>query len=142
MNRSENIVDPWPSKRTCLQPLLVRRLNTSSMSTTTKSSTSYPIVSYRYQQDAPGVLRPSVPREEWKLYPTTTPSGLRLLLETTKEGEEDVGIVLKILNGASVLVSLRPKRDEAAYWVLIVICRRNSTLFTTLVSQLRIKALL
>ncbi|PVF95405.1 hypothetical protein CPB86DRAFT_591995 [Serendipita vermifera] len=69
------------------------------MSTTTTSSTSYPIVSYRYQQDAPGVLRPSVPREEWKLYPTTTPSGLRLLLETTKEEDRDVNIILRIVNG-------------------------------------------
>ncbi|KIM22658.1 hypothetical protein M408DRAFT_28569 [Serendipita vermifera MAFF 305830] len=69
------------------------------MATTTTSTTTYNLAAYRYQQDKPGVVRPHVPKEEWRIYQTNAPMTLRAVLETTRTPSGSyVSVVLKILD--------------------------------------------
>lgn len=80
---------------------------TTTRSTTT-STTTYNLSTYRYQQDEPGVLRPSVPTSVWTNHPATNPPTLRVSTEITRAangsgGSGGVGafesVIIKVLDG-------------------------------------------
>jgi hypothetical protein len=69
------------------------------MSTTTSLTTTYILTTYRYQQDKPGVVRPTVPKDEWKIYQSNAPSSLHLTLEITKTASGSyTAVVMKIVD--------------------------------------------
>ena len=77
--------------------------NAYIMSTTTTSTTTFSLVSYRYQEDAPGQIRPQVPKEEWRIHPVSSSSStLRMVIEITKKEDASFcSVVLNVLEGDS-----------------------------------------
>jgi hypothetical protein len=76
------------------------------MSTTTTSTTTFSLASYRYQEDAPGQIRPHVPKEEWRIHPvslsSSSSSSLRVVIEITKKEDGSFcSVVLNVLEGDS-----------------------------------------